>query len=103
VGRKKPVNKWVLAAIFGSVGYLVAVLLADPSLQSDWSDVHISFGMTVLLAPAVGLASVALIDPSAGLIYGVIGVSNFLLYGFVGLQIGARRESFPTYDDDVRS
>jgi hypothetical protein len=102
VRGRTPGNKWLKAAIFGSAGYLVATLLAAPSLQSIWKDMNISFGMTVLLAPAVGLASVASIDPDAGLIYGVIGVSNFLLYGFIGLQLGARRESFPTYDDDVQ-
>jgi hypothetical protein len=101
--KRGPLNKWLRAAIFGSLGYLVAVLLVYPSLQSVWIELHISFGMAVLLAPAVGLARVASIDPDAELIFGVIGISNFLIYGFIGLQIGKRRESFPTYDDDVRS
>jgi hypothetical protein len=103
VRKKKPINKWLRAAIFGSIGYLVAILLGNPSLQYIWQELHVSFGMVVLLAPAVGIATVALLDPNPGMIYGVFGITNFLMYGFVGLQIGIRRESFPTYDDDVRS
>jgi hypothetical protein len=103
VKRKKPINKWPRAAILGAVGYLIAILLADPSLQTAWMALHISFGMAVLLAPAVGLARVASIDPDTFTIYGLIGLSNFLLYGFVGFQLSRRRESFPTYDDDLRS
>ena len=100
---KKPINKWLRAAIFGSIGYVVGILLADPSLQSTWQELHVSFGMAVLLAPAVGLASVASVDPDPFTIYGLIGISNFLIYGFIGFQLARRRESFPTYDADLRS
>jgi hypothetical protein len=81
-----------MALIFAIFGYLLAIVLAAPSIQPFLIRSGLPFWIMVMGIPIAAFTSMFPIDPDAGMIYIVFGGSNAILYGILGLLIGKYRE-----------